>query len=359
MTDFSNYITRIKEWLAAYDGPDISIMEVCGSHTAAISKYGISSLLSEKLHLVSGPGCPVCVTPTAYIDRLIELALEKDTVIVTFGDLIRVPGRWKSLEDAKGEGASVEMVYSPMEILRLAKEHPEKRYIFAAVGFETTTPVYALLLQSLIDEGIENVQLLTALKVMPPVIEWLCENSERIDGFLAPGHVAAVTGADLFLPLAKQYGLPFTVAGFGAEELLIAVYHTFRAVANKRQGKRFEEVQNCYPSVVSATGNVQAKELVNTYFEESDACWRGMGVIARSGRQIRAQYERFDAGSKVIWEDHKKNQACRCDQILMGNCLPGDCPLYGSVCTPLHPQGACMVSEEGSCHQYLMHQRTR
>ena len=357
MTD--HQITKIKTWLAAYDGPDISIMEVCGSHTAAISKYGISGLLSEKLHLISGPGCPVCVTPTGYIDRLIELALEKDTVVVTFGDLIRVPGREKSLAEAKGEGASVEMAYSPMDIVRMAKEKPERRFVFAAVGFETTAPVYAMLLEQLVAEQLSNVQLLAALKTMPPVIGWLCENGEGIDGFLAPGHVAAVTGADLFVPLAKRYQVPFGVAGFGAEELLMAVYGTFRAVEQYRANGVIPGVKNYYPSVVCAQGNPRAKELVDQYFEPCDALWRGIGVIGGSGRRLRAQYAQFDAGSGLVLEDHKKNQACRCDQILMGKAFPGECPLFGTVCTPMNPQGACMVSEEGSCHQYLMYHRTR
>lgn len=355
----SSQMTKIKTWLAAYDGPDISIMEVCGSHTAAISKYGISGLLSEKLHLISGPGCPVCVTPTAYIDRLIELSMEEKTTVVTFGDLLRVPGREKSLAEAKGEGASVEMVYSPMDLLPLAKKEPEQRFVFAAVGFETTAPVYAMLLEQLIAENIENVQLLTALKTMPPVIGWLCENGSEIDGFLAPGHVAAVTGAELFAPLAKRYQVPFGVAGFGAQELLVAVYGTFRAVVEHRENGVTPTVKNYYPSVVTEQGNMTAKMAVEQYFEPSDALWRGMGVIKGSGRLLRSQYARFDAGSAELLEDHKKNRACRCDQVLMGRCLPHDCPLFGSVCTPMNPQGACMVSEEGSCHQYLMYHRIR
>lgn len=359
MTDISQKITQMKTWLAAYDGPDISIMEVCGSHTAAISKYGISGLLSEKLHLISGPGCPVCVTPTGYIDRLIELSMEKNTTVVTFGDLIRVPGREKSLAEAKGEGASVEMVYSPFDLMRLAKERPHQRFVFAAVGFETTAPVYAMLLKQLVEADMTNVQLLTALKTMPPVIRWLCEHGDGIDGFLAPGHVAAVTGSDLFRPLAEQYYVPFGVAGFGAEELLLAVYGTFRAVEQYRESGIRPEVKNYYPAVVSPQGNQKARELVDRYFEPCDALWRGIGVIADSGRRLRETYAQFDAGSDLVMEDRKKNQACRCDQILMGKALPGDCPLFGGVCTPMNPQGACMVSEEGSCHQYLMYHRTR
>lgn len=359
MTDISHKITQIKEWLAAYDGPDISIMEVCGSHTAAISKYGISGLLSEKLHLISGPGCPVCVTPTGYIDRLIELSMESDTTVVTFGDLIRVPGRKNSLAEVKGEGARVEMVYSPMDILSLAKANPKNQYVFAAVGFETTTPVYAMLLEQLISEHITNVKLLTALKTMPEVIGWLCEHTEEIDGFLAPGHVAAVTGSDLFIPLCEKYRVPFGVAGFSAEELLLAVYGIFKAVVDDREKGLKPEVKNYYPSVVTARGNETAAGLVNRYFESCDAVWRGIGTISGSGRKLRKEFEQFDAGSDLPMEDHKKNQACRCDQILMGKALPGDCPLFGTVCTPMNPQGACMVSEEGSCHQYLMYHRKR
>lgn len=363
MTDFKidmdRQITKIKAWLAAYDGPDISIMEVCGSHTAAISKYGISGLLSPRLHLISGPGCPVCVTPTAYIDRLLALSLEPDTTVVTFGDLMRVPGRERSLADARSEGAQVEMVYSPMDILRLAKEQPQRRFVFAAVGFETTTPVYAMLLEQLIEQKIENVQLLTALKTMPEVIAWLCENGSGINGFLAPGHVAAVTGAKLFEPLAARYQVPSGVAGFEAKELLFAVYGTFRAAVRCREERGCADVKNYYPSVVTHEGNELAQRIVDKYFEVSDAAWRGMGVIPASGRLLRAEYAGFDAGSAPLIQDHKKNQACRCDQVLMGRCLPGECPLFGTVCTPQNPQGACMVSEEGSCHQYLMYHRTR
>ena len=219
MTNISHKISQIKKWLAAYDGPDISIMEVCGSHTAAISKYGISGMLSEKLHLISGPGCPVCVTPTGYIDRLIELSMEKHTTVVTFGDLIRVPGREKSLAEAKGEGANVEMVYSPMDILRLAKEQPLQRFVFAAVGFETTAPVYAVRLEQLVAEQVSNVQLLTALKTMPPVIDTLCRSGAAIDAFLAPGHVCSVTGWRRFEPLAQMYHIPFAVAGFRGRQM--------------------------------------------------------------------------------------------------------------------------------------------
>lgn len=340
-------INEVKSYLEHYDGPELSIMEVCGSHTAAIAKNGIGGLLSPKLHLVSGPGCPVCVTPSAYIDRLIELATE-DAVIVTFGDLIRVPGSEKSLSMAQGEGARVEMVYSPMDIIPLAQREPERQFVFAAVGFETTTPVYALLLRELEEQRIDNVRLLTALKTMPPVIDYLCANQAPVQGFLAPGHVCVVTGSRAFLGLAETYGIPFGVSGFGAEEILVALYGIVRMC---EAGKA--RVMNFYPSVVTEEGNLKAKELVRHYFTEADAAWRGMGIIERSGLMLRGEYECYDAGSLGLDEDQKKNQACRCDQVLMGKIRPKDCPLFKKVCNPMNPQGACMVSTEGACHAFF------
>ncbi len=337
-------LAKIVSFLAEYDGPEMNIMEVCGSHTAAIAKNGIPGMLSKKLHLVSGPGCPVCVTISSYIDKLIALAME-GKCIMTFGDLLRVPGSQKSLSMAKGEGARVEMVYSPMDIIPLAKAESDTQFVFAAVGFETTTPVYALLLDALLAEQVENVQLLTALKTMPAAIDYLCRNDAPVQGFLAPGHVCVITGAKAFSALATTYGIPFGVSGFEGEEILTALYGIVKA---QGMGK----VMNFYPTVVSENGNEKAQALVNRYFEPSDASWRGMGMIPGSGMLLREEYACFDAGSAGLTEDIKKNKGCRCDQVLMGKMKPTDCPLFGKVCTPMTPQGACMVSTEGSCHTY-------
>ena len=338
-------LAEMRDFLANYDGPDVHIMEVCGSHTAAISKNGIRGMLSEKIHLISGPGCPVCVTPTAYVDRLIELAMTPNTCVVTFGDMLRVPGSKYSLSEVQGMGGRAVMVYSPMDIFALAEKEPETVFIFAALGFETTTPVYALLLEEVIERKIENVKILTALKTMPGVIEYLCENGASIQGYLAPGHVAAVTGSDLFQPLAEKYQIPFAVSGFEGEEILEALCGIVKA----RQSME-HPVMNFYPAVVSAAGNVRAQELVKKYFVPSDAAWRGMGIVPGTGMELRMEYEKYDAGSKALVEDNKRNKACCCDQILMGKMQPQQCPLFGKVCKPLTPQGACMVSEEGSCH---------
>ena len=336
-------LAEMRDFLINYDGPEMNIMEVCGSHTAAISKNGIRGMLSDKIHLISGPGCPVCVTPTAYVDRLIELALTPNTCVVTFGDMLRVPGSKNSLSEVQGMGGRAVMVYSPMDIFALAEKEPETTFVFAALGFETTTPVYALLLEEVIERDIQNVKLLTALKTMPGVIEYLCENGASIQGYLAPGHVAAVTGSDLFKPLAEKYQIPFVVSGFEGEEILEALCGMLKAFGTS-------EVLNFYPSVVSKEGNTRAQELVNKYFQKTDAAWRGMGIVSGTGMELRPEYEKYDAGSKDLVEDNKRNKACCCDQILMGKMQPQQCPLFGKVCKPLTPQGACMVSEEGSCH---------
>ncbi len=339
-------IEQIKQYLKEYDGKPITLMEVCGSHTAAVAKFGIRGLLSDKIRLVSGPGCPVCVTPSSYIDRLIALAKQKDTCVVTFGDLLRVPGSRGSLSGAKGEGASVKMVYSPMDMLEPARENPSTTYVFAAVGFETTAPVYTLLMEQAKKQEIRNIRLLTSLKMMPPVIDHLLKDGAAIDGFLAPGHVCAVTGSDAFLPLAKAYEIPFCVAGFTAQELLIAIYCLARMAREGRAG-----VKNCYPSVVTADGNLTAKQKLAQYFTKQDAVWRGMGTVADSALVLREEYAQFDAGSGSLTEDCKLNPRCCCDAVLAGKMDSLSCPLFGAECTPGTPQGACMVSYEGSCYQ--------
>lgn len=337
-------IQEIKDKLNNYDGEEITIMEVCGSHTAAIAKYGIKGLLSPKIHLISGPGCPVCVTPSAYVDRLIELSFNE--TVVTFGDLIRVPGSTESLGMAKSRGAKIKMVYSPMDVLDLAKKHPEENYVFAAVGFETTAPVYTLLLDCIVSENINNIKLLTAIKTMPSVVESLIKDKDsKIDAFLAPGHVAAITGSDYFADLAKKHRVPFGVAGFEPEELLVALTGIVNQIQNSPSS-----VENYYPSVVSKEGNLIAKRQIEKYFEPCDAVWRGIGVVKDSGLILRKEFSCYDAGSKDLVEDNH-NKACRCGEVLTGKISSKDCPLFGKICNPQEPKGACMVSFEGSCYQ--------
>ena len=332
--------------LKEYDGEEVRIMEVCGTHTAAISVNGIPSMLSDKIKLISGPGCPVCVTVTAVIDKLIELAMRDDTVVLTFGDLIRVKGSSKSLADAKAEGAHVKMVYSPMETLKLAREDKTKTFVFAAIGFETTTPVYAMVLEKAIEEGIHNLKLLTSLKTMPQVIRWVVSNGGGLDGFIAPGHVSAITGSDEYKKLSEELGIPFVVSGFDGPQLLMTIY----ALVSM---KGTTGIKNMYKNVVSPEGNLKAKELVNKYFEPSDASWRGMGKIEGSGMILRKEYEEYDAGSFGLDEDHMPKGCC-CASVLVGKIRPCDCPLFGKSCTPDNAHGACMVSTEGSCYNYFV-----
>ncbi len=339
-------------YLRNYNGRKLNLMEVCGSHTAAISKFGIRGMLSENISLISGPGCPVCVTPTAYIDKLISLSLDEGCTIVTFGDLMRVPGSRMSLGQAGSIGVRAVMVYSPMDTLKLAMNNPKQQFVFAAVGFETTAPVYALLLEEIIKNNITNIRLLTALKTMPPVIEFLLSQRKAdepgIDGFIAPGHVCAVTGSGIFKPLAHSYKIPFAVSGFTGEELLAAIYGLVRMCADGRCG-----VENYYPSVVNNEGNLIAQDKLAEYFVPYDCVWRGMGIVKASGLVLRDKYSEYDAGSIGLDEDVHVNKACRCGEILSGKAGPLDCPLFGRVCTPDNPQGACMVSLEGSCyHSY-------
>ena len=342
MSDLDQTLAAVKARLTAYDGPRMRIMEVCGSHTSAIVKNGIPGLLSPKIELVAGPGCPVCVTPTDYIDRLIALSKEKDTCVVTFGDLLRVPGSSGTLMQAKTAGGRAAMVYSPFDTLALAKAEPETTFVFAAVGFETTAPVYALLLDQILKEQIPNIRFLTAVKTMPPVIDALCAGGADVQGFIAPGHVAVVIGADAFKPLAEKVQLPFGVAGFTGRHLLAAIDGIVRA-----RGRGV--VMNFYPEAVAQGGNAKAQALVAKYFEPGDALWRGMGVIPGSGYYLTAAYRRYDAGSRALQHDRPMNAACRCGEVLKGTISPKDCPLFKTACTPLHPQGACMVSAEGNC----------
>ena len=343
------HMDKIKEYLKGYDGEQCTIMEVCGTHTAAISENGIPNMLSDKIKLISGPGCPVCVTVASYIDKLIELSMLPDTTVVTFGDMIRVSGTEKSLRDVTAMGASVKMIYSPFDIIELAKSNEKHNFIFAAVGFETTTPIYALIVDELIKNKIKNVKLLTALKTMPEAIMAVAKDNDKITGFLAPGHVSVITGYNLFCDMAKKLQIPFVVSGFSGQELLSSIY----ALTKLKGGQSL----NMYTSVVTDEGNIKAQETVSKYFKPCDGAWRGMGIIKNSGMILKDEYKEFDAGSESLTSDSMYNSACSCGDVIAGKINPNNCPLFGKVCTPENPQGACMVSTEGSCFHYYMNKR--
>ncbi|MCL2772410.1 MAG: hydrogenase formation protein HypD [Oscillospiraceae bacterium] len=336
-------LNEIIRYLQNYSGKAIKIMEVCGTHTSSIFKNGIRTLISPNIKLVSGPGCPVCVTPPSVIDALIEYA--KEAEVLSFGDMFRVPGSHLSLADAKARGAKVRLMYSPFEVIALAKEYPEIRFVVAAVGFETTAPVYAALIQSLIVENIQNVTLCTALKTMPEVLDYICV-SEEIDAFLCPGHVSAIIGSAAYEPLCKKYKKPFVIAGFEAEHILTAVYEIVRQIEIVRH-----EVKNLYPSVVTEGGQTKALELLDRYFVKINSFWRGIGEIKNSGYALKSEYARFSADSLI--DESPANESlpdgCRCADVMLGRNSPDECALFGTVCTPQNPVGACMVSSEGAC----------
>lgn len=333
-------------YLKEYDGPELRLMEVCGTHTASIFKSGIRSMISEKIRLISGPGCPVCVTPTSYIDRCIDYAMKDNHVLLTFGDMIKVPGTSSSLAEAKGEGARVDIMYSPFEALEKAEKNPGVTYVLAAVGFETTAPIYGLLLREALDRGIANIRLVTALKTVLPALEWICENEKGIDGFICPGHVSVIIGSDAYGELAHRYQRPFAVAGFEPEHILAVLYDLVHQIQMK---KPVEDIHNLYPNAVRAEGNPKAAEVLYQYFEEGPALWRGLGVIPGSGLYLKDEFAAFEGGSRGLETDRELPPECRCGEVIVGRIDPDQCPMFDTGCTPTNPYGPCMVSAEGAC----------
>ena len=316
-----------REIIETYDGPKVRIMEVCGTHTHEIFRLGIRKLLPKQVELISGPGCPVCVTPVSFIDEAIYLALEKDVTICTFGDLVRVPGTKMSLAGAREQGAKIHVVYSPADAEKYAKEHSEEQVTFLSVGFETTTPAGCLSVKAAREDHLDNYV------------------------FLYPGHVNAITGTRLCEDLTKE-GISGVVAGFTAKELLTALAVS---LVKFQEGKPF--FVNCYPRVVTRDGSKEAQVLVDEMMEACDCEWRGLGIIPKSGMKLRKEWQDFDARIKYQMPkiEGKPNPACRCGDVLQGKCKPSDCKVFGKGCTPQHPVGACMVSGEGACSAYYQY----
>lgn len=332
------------KYLKEYDGRPLKLMEVCGTHTASIFKNGIRSLISPKIKLISGPGCPVCVTPTAYIDKVIEYAAMPDHIVYTFGDMMKVPGSRGSLSDMKGKGINVEMMYSPFEVIEKAAENPDRTYVIAAVGFETTAPIYALAMQEATKRGIKNLKFVTALKTVIPALSWICENQDDIDGFICPGHVSVIIGSHVYEALAEKYGKPFVVAGFEPEHLLAVIYDIVRQTEHGDG-----DVRNLYKNAVRDDGNAKALAVISEYFEPGEATWRGLGKIPDSGLYLKPQYAEYDGGSRGLDSDMELPEGCSCGSVIVGKLNPNECPMFGKGCTPLHPYGPCMVSAEGAC----------
>ena len=337
-----------KEILQSYSGRKLRIMEVCGTHTHEIFRLGIRKILPENIDLISGPGCPVCVTPVGFIDEACWLALEKNCVICTFGDLIRVPGTELSLAGARAQGAVIKTVYSPLDAVEFAKENPDKQVVFLAVGFETTTPSACLAVEKAKAAGLENFSILCANKTMPNAYQALKGSA---DAFLFPGHVNAITGNATCKALCEQ-GVSGVVAGFTAKELMTALAVTVKLL---EKGEPF--FVNCYPRVVKDEGSPAAQRLMEKVMQPCDSEWRGLGMIKMSGMTLRDEFADFDARKKYDMPEikGKPNPACRCGDVLQGKCKPSDCKVFGKVCTPQHPVGACMVSGEGACSAYYQY----
>ncbi|MCI6646716.1 MAG: hydrogenase formation protein HypD [Oscillospiraceae bacterium] len=337
-----------REIITSYDGPKLRIMEVCGTHTHEIFRLGIRKLLPEQIELISGPGCPVCVTQVGFIDEAVLLALDHHATVCTFGDLVRVPGTEMSLAGARAKGARVQVVYSPLDAVDYAAGHPEEQVVFLSVGFETTTPASCLAVEQAMERGLTNFSLLTANKTMPSAYQALKGSA---DVFLYPGHVNAITGTAVCEALTEQ-GVSGVVTGFTAAEILTALA---LAIKKSREGKPF--FVNAYPRVVTREGSVEARTLMDRLLEPCDTEWRGLGVIPGSGVRLREAYAAYDARKKFALPEirGRGNPACRCGDVLQGKCRPCDCKVFGTGCTPEHPVGACMVSNEGACSAYYQY----
>ncbi len=333
--------------------PPTTIMEVCGTHTHAIRRYGIRQLLPEQVRLVSGPGCPVCVTDQADIALALALARLPNVTFFCFGDMLRVPCGSESLASLRAGGADVRLCVSPLDALAFARENPSREIVWYGVGFETTTPHTAALLEAAIESQTKNLSILSAHKTMPNALIALLGGETRVDALLCPGHVAAITGADAFSFLPERFCLPSAIAGFEPEELLLAIL----ALLNMRKSGT-PKLMNAYPRVVNQAGNPTAQRLVETYFEPCDARWRGLGEIPRSGLALKSEFAAWDA--RVRFSPEPKPVAspngCRCGEVLRGLLEPNGCPLFGRACTPEQPLGACMVSSEGACAAYYQYE---
>lgn len=335
---------------------DVTVMEICGTHTNAIFRSGLRSLLPRQVRLISGPGCPVCVTPRSYIDLAVELAGLPGVILATFGDMIRVPGSIKSLAEARASGGDIRVVYSPLDALELAEKHNNSQVVFLGVGFETTAPAVAATVLRARQKGVKNFSVLSAHRLVPPAVRALLAGKGfRAGAMLLPGHVIALTGTRPFDFIPCDYGIPAAVAGFEPTEILAALtYLAGRHAAFEPGQQNFHKVKNLYPRLVDEDGNKTAMNMVAKVFRTTPARWRGLGEIAGSGLELSDEYSLFDA--KKVFGLAEKNvpdpPGCRCGLVIVGELSPPDCPMFGKACTPESPAGPCMVSTEGSCAAY-------
>ncbi len=327
----------------------IRLMEVCGGHTMSIQKFGIPSLLPDLVQLISGPGCPVCVTDRKFIDQSIAYARMPNTIITTYGDLIRVPGSTSTLDMEKALGADIRIVYSVLDALNIARENTDKNVIFLGIGFETTTPGSAVGILNAYKDKLQNFFLFSAHKVMPPAMAAIIDEEVKIDGYIGPGHVSTITGESIYYDIPKKYGLGVVISGFEPVDLLHSILMLVRQHENDSP-----KVENEYSRIVKKEGNTIAQKMVSDIFETRDDYWRGFGVLKDSGLKIRDKYKKYDAEYMfdVEVEPTREDKGCICGEILKGLKSPQDCKLFGKACNPDDPVGACMVSTEGACYAH-------
>jgi hydrogenase expression/formation protein HypD len=347
-------IRRLAEEIARVCRRDWTLMEVCGGQTHAIMKFGLHKILPPRVQLLHGPGCPVCVTPAAAIDHAIQIAKTPGVIFCSFGDMLRVPGSRFDLLSARSEGADVRIVYSPLEALALARSHPERQVVFFAVGFETTAPASAMAVFQAAEMRLSNFSVLVSHVLVPPALmEILSEPSRKVHGVLAAGHVCSIAGIGAYKPLAERYRVPIVVTGFEPLDILMGVLMCVRQLESGRH-----EVENQYVRAVRGEGNRHARSLIDLVFEVTDQPWRGMGVIPLSGLRLRPAFRQFAAAERFpLCEDisgtHQIKGECLSGRVLQGLIRPDACPAFGRECTPDHPLGATMVSNEGACAAYF------
>jgi len=332
----------------------VHLMEVCGTHTVSFFRSGIRDMLPKHIRLLSGPGCPVCVTPNQDIDRAIALSRRKDVLLATFGDMMRVPGSTSSLQKEKAEGRTIRIVYSPLQALRLAKENPEKKVVFMAVGFETTSPAIATTLLQAHDEGIPNLYFLNSQKRVPPALRALLESEKvQIHGLILPGHVCTILGREPFAFISEEFKRPAVIAGFEPLDLLQSVWMLVNQIEKEQAS-----VENQYTRVVRDQGNPVAVSKMEEAFQPDKALWRGLGWIPGSGCRLRDSFSSMDARRiEVHVEPPREHPGCLCGEILQAVRTPPECPLFRTVCHPDHPVGPCMVSIEGACFTYFRYEQ--
>lgn len=335
--------------------PLFILMEVCGTHTMAIARFGIKKLLPATIKLISGPGCPVCISPQSDIDRAVAIAGIKDVIMTTFGDMVRVPGSTASLEEIKRDGADVRLVYSCLDALNIARDNPQKRVVFMGIGFETTSPTVAAAMQVAKRQRIKNFFVLSNFKLIFPALAILAQSEKvRVNGFICPGHVSVITGSIPYEKLAKRYKKPCVITGFDEIDIIKGIKRLIEQI----KGRSYK-VEIAYKRAVRKNGNARARRILDSVFTVCDAQWRGLGVIKRSGLKLRKEFKDFSAEKefKIKLPRAIEPKGCLCGEVLQGIKSPRDCRLFEKVCTPLNPVGPCMVSSEGTCAAFYRYEK--